>query len=46
MPKFNHLIFSFLEEPTTLKQNKRMWLKYGNGNPDADMPLILDDDCA
>ena len=33
-------------EPATLEQKERMWLKYGNGNPDADMPLILDDECA
>ena len=33
-------------KPATLEQKERMWLKYGNGNPEADMPLILDDDCA
>ena len=33
-------------EPATLEQKERMWLKYGNGNPDADMPLIFDDECA
>ena len=33
-------------DEVTLEQKERMWLKYGNGNPDADMPLILDDECA
>jgi len=23
-----------------------MWLKYGNGDPNAEMPLMFDNDCA
>jgi hypothetical protein len=33
-------------DEVTLEQKERMWLKYGNGNPDAEMPLMFDNDCA
>ena len=33
-------------EEVTLEQKERMWLKYGNGDPNAEMPLMFDNDCA
>ena len=33
-------------DEVTLEQKERMWLKYGNGDPNAEMPLIFDNDCA
>ena len=33
-------------DEVTLEQKERMWLKYGNGDPNAEMPLMFDNDCA
>lgn len=33
-------------DEVTLEQKERMWLKYGNGNPDTEMPLMFDNECA
>ncbi len=33
-------------DEVTLEQKERMWLKYGNGDPEADMPLMFDNECA
>ena len=33
-------------EEVTLEQKERMWLKYRNGDPNAEMPLMFDNDCA
>ncbi len=33
-------------EEVTLEQKERMWLKYGNGDPNAEMPLMFDNECA
>ena len=33
-------------DEVTLEQKERMWLKYGNGDPEAEMPIMFDNDCA
>ncbi len=33
-------------DEVTLEQKERMWLKYGNGDPNAEMPLMFDNECA
>ena len=31
-------------EEVTDEQKKLMWLKHGNGNPEAEMPLFIDEE--
>ena len=33
-------------DEVTLEQKERMWLKYGNGDPNTEMPLMFDNECA